>query len=354
VQPPPDPNAPPQPVTLGTFTGLKNTVNRERLTPAELEIARNVDIDEAGQLRRRRGYTLKDPGNWHSVRDIGGKVYGVRNGVLGLIQSDFTFSVLTGVGTPPLCYTSVAGDVFYSSENASGVITDEEEITPWGHTGGQGAWLSPVLQPTETLGAISGKLLGDPPRATAIDAYSGRIYLAAENLLWATELYAYHYVDRTKGFVQFEEQITMVAAMTNGLFVGTVGGVYFLQGVFGSFKVNQVASAGVLPGSMVRVPAALVHPQIRKSPVPESQACVFMSSTGIMAGFDGGECYNLTQGYGEEWNRVVFPAAQSAAALYRQDLGDNTYVAVLDSAGDPAVNARIGDYVSAEIVRFGG
>lgn len=350
--PPPDPNAPPESVVLGVFSGIHNTVTRERLTSAELEIARNVDIDEAGQVRRRRGYTRKDSASWHSIKGpIAGKVFGARNGILGIIRADYSFTSLASVGDGRVCYTEVAGDTYFSSPTAAGVITNEEEVLPWGHTAGQDTWLSPVLQPTDTLGEISGKLLGDPPRAIEIEAYSGRIYLAAGKTLWATELYQYHYVDKTKNYIQFEDEITLLSSVNDGLVIGTTAGVFFLSGVLGRFKLHQLTSNGALPGSLVKVPAALIHPQIRKSPVPENIACTFMTNGGVLVVFDGGECYNLTQGYGEEWNRVIFPEATSAAALYRQDIGDNTYVAVLDSAGGPTANTRIGDFVDAEIIR---
>jgi hypothetical protein len=62
-------------------------------------------------------------------------------------------------------------------------------------------------------------------------------------------------------------------------------------------------------------------------------------------GLDGGQAYNLTQ------DRMVFPGGVGAAAIYREDQGLNSYLAVTNSGGGPAANARIGDYVSAEVVR---
>jgi hypothetical protein len=79
--------------------------------------------------------------------------------------------------------------------------------------------------------------------------------------------------------------------------------------------------------------------------VPDGSAVVFMTSGGIVAGFDGGSCYNLTL------DAMVFPGAVSAAALFRQDSGANHYLAAIDSAGGPSANCRIGDYCEAEIVR---
>jgi hypothetical protein len=144
-----------------------------------------------------------------------------------------------------------------------GVVAQAEMVSPWGKTDGQGFWDSPVYAPTETLGEVAGQLLGDPPKARCIAYYKGRIYLAAGKTLWATELFRYHYVDRTKGFMQFEHEITLVMAVADGLYVGTLGGLYFIQGVLGTFKLQQITSGAVLFGSGVEVPSQLIHPQAR-------------------------------------------------------------------------------------------
>ena len=75
---------------------------------------------------------------------------------------------------------------------------------------------------------------------------------------------------------------------------------------------------------------------------------MFLAKTGLCAGFNGGQSFNLTQ------NTMVFPDASNAAALFRRQDGVNSYVAVADSGGTPSSNARIGDYVDAEIRRFQG
>lgn len=342
------PDQPPESIVVGAFTGLKNTVSQERLQPTELERALNIDIDDSGQIRRRRGFDRKDTSSWHSVcGPLAGKTYGAKDGELGIIRADYSFSALgVTVGDAPVCYTVVDDDAYLSSRDAAKIIHADETVEEWGATAGQGLWLSPVQTPTDTLGAVAGALLGDPPKATSIEAYNGRIYLAAEKTLWATELFRYRYVDRTRAFMQFETAITLVRAVQDGLYVGTEGGLYFLGGArLGEFKLSQKTSAAVLPGSDVMVPTQLVHPQAANGPVPTGLALVCMTNDGVIAGFDSGSCYNLTHG------RVEFPGGVSAAGLFREDQGVSSYVAAVDSAGGPSANARIGDYVEAEIVR---
>lgn len=334
----------PDSIILGQFTGLKNTVTPERLTATELERAINVDIDDSGQIRRRRGYERKATGSFHSLCTIGDKVLVVRDGALSTVSPGYAFTHLAMVGEERLSYAAVGEEIYFSSRLTNGVIVNGA-VQPWGKTGGQGDWHSPVLDPTATLGEVAGKLLGDPPLATEIAAYKGRIYLAVGKVLWATELYQYHYVDRTRGFMQFEHDITMLAAMDDGLYVGTEGGLYFLKGVFGQFVRSAVLASPVLAGSVTSVPIELVHPNARQGPMPTGEAAVFMTRDGICAGFDGGTCYNLTSG------TMVFPEGDRAAALFRQDSGVNSYVAAVDSGGTPSASVRIGDYVDAEIVR---
>lgn len=341
----------PESIVLQQFSGLKNTVRPERLAPSELEVAINVDLDDVGEANRRRGFTQRSVGAFHSVRDQrDGKVYGVKDGALGIIRPDFSFSPLgLTVGTAAVCYCHVNAETFFSSVAGQGVIMPDETIAAWGATNGQGQWLSPVIQPTDALGAISGQLLGDPLPASHLALYNGRIYLAVGKVLWATELFRYHYVDRTRNFIQFEDDITMLMAVQDGIYVGTTGGLRFLKGErLGAFQVLHLIDSPVLPGSDVWVPTDLVHPQAKNGPVPTGEAAVFMTEAGVCAGFDGGVAYNLTQG------QVALPQATSAAALFRQLDGVNTYLAAIDSAGGPTAGARIGDYVEAEIIRFGG
>lgn len=352
------PLPPPDSVVFAQFEGLKNTVTRERLKPTKLEIAKNIDIDDAGQIRRRRGFQKVSEGSWHSIySDASGLMLGVKDSVLGLIKADYSFDpLLPSIGGEYLDYVRVGDTVYFSSMLTSGKYDAAlGQVFPWGQIGGDGTWLSPVVNPTPTLGPIRGKSLGKVPMASCLDYWNGRIYMASGRLLWATELYLYDYVDKTRTFFQFEDEVTMVAAVTDGLYVGTQKALYFLgyeRQIAASIKElrrTPISNYGVLARSNVAVPAELIKPQLSQDPQsPIKNAVIFMTDTGIVAGFDGGSTYNLTQA------DVLFPAAERAAAMFRRQDGINQFVAVTDSGGDPAEGARIGDYVDAEIRRFKG
>lgn len=345
----PAPPEPPESIVLGQFRGIKNTVSRERLAPDELEHARNIDIDDAGQVRRRRGYALKDAANYHSLQTIGGRALVVRNNILGVLNPDYTFvSLGVTAGSARVSYTQVDQTTFFSSTAASGKLLGTA-VSPWGVSADGGRWVSPVLTPTATLGEVFGQRVTAPPYAEHVVSYSGRIYLAAGKYLWATELYMYDYIDPTKNFLQFEDDITVLAAVSDGLYVGTERGLYFLRGSLSQgFRQDRVVDVPVIRGSDVMVPSTNVHPSAQQGAMPEGMAMVCMTAKGVFACFAGGQAFDITRG------RVVFPASDSAAALYREDSGGTSYLAVTDSAGGPQANARIGDFADAEIVRFQG
>lgn len=357
-QQPPYPTQPSDSVTFGSFEGLKNTVTPERLKATELEIAKNIDLDDAGQPRRRRGFRKVSNGSWHSAySDPSGLVLGVKDNVLGIVHPDWSHDpLLPNIGPEYLDYVRVGDVVYFSSYSTSGKFDlADGQVYPWGQTGGEGQWISPVVHPTPTLGPVWGRLLGRVPMANCIEYWNGRIYFGCGRMLWATDLWLYDKVDETRTFFKFEDDITMVASVSDGLYVGTTSACYFLgyeRSIGGSIKDlkrTPLMNYGVVPRSSVHVPAELIKPQINQDPQsPIKNAVMFLTHTGVIAGFDGGVIYNLTQA------DFLFPVAAQAATMFRRQDGINQFVAVTDSGGDPSDSARIGEYVDAEIRRWQG
>lgn len=356
MPPPPNPNAPPEAITFGKFTGLRNTVTAERLSPSELASAVNIDLDDAGQARRRRGYTLKLSGDIHSLFGANdGSIYGVRNNNLVIINPDYSTEVLKvglnsdpSAGLDPLCWAQVGDTIYYSSRSDSGQIKNGA-VLPWGAQDAAGEWFSPVLNPTANLPAIRGKLLAAPPMASCMTYFNGRLYLAQGRTLWATELFSYNFVDKTRGFRMFEGEITLLGTVGDGIYVGTDEGLWFMTGSWGEMKRSRIMDSAVIPGSMVDIPAELANPpQVpADADTPMKISISFLTTTGFCVAQDGGQAYNLTE------DKVVFPDAVRSAALYRRQDGINQYIAVTDSGGTPTASTRIGDYVDAELIRGG-
>lgn len=353
------PGVPPPEVgkVLNSWTGLKNTLQPERLDPKDLVRARNVVLDDSGQPSRRRGYTLKLPGNVHSLfTSYQGIVLGVVNSELSIINPDYSHQPLAFVGTdptigmPPLVYAQVGDQVYYAGEMDRGVVNiPGRSWGPWGDS--NDLWLSPVVNPTETLPPIAGRILKQPPHATNMTYYNGRLYLGQACTLWATELYLYNFVDATSGYKLFEADITMIGAVTDGIYVGTKECLWWLTGpTFAEMKRTWAMDAGVIPGSMVYMPGELANPpQIPLVAVtPGASGVMFMTTKGVCFASDGGKVTNMTE------TKYDFPDAVSAAALFRQQDGVNQYITTLQNAGSPTQNAAIGDYLDVTIIRGSG
>lgn len=365
-------------VELRKFVGLKNVVDRERLGPDELEIAINVDLDDVGQLHRRAGRRLVAAGAWSSlIQSVNGRLYGVLNGSLVRIYPNFNTAVLQSGFNSPLASTQVDDKIYFSSRSNSGVIdTTQDTVSPWkGPALGPatiadpldprafipalpegGWWHSPVVNPSPTLPPIKGKILGPPPNAEFLAYFHGRIFLGQGKAVWHTELFNYSYVNRTKNFFQFEAEITMIGSVTDGIYVGTKEGLWFLSLATrieghpaGAFKRVRVMDSAVLPGSMVYIPGELANPEQvgLNQDTPLKVSVLFMTTAGYCIGQDGGQAVNFSE------DRFIFPDASSASAMYRFQKGMHQYVAVLNSGGSPSTNARIGDHVDATLRKAG-
>jgi hypothetical protein len=352
-----DPNAPQpgDPVVFSRFDGIKNTALPERLGPRDLVRARDVTLDDTGQISRRRGFTLKTPGNAHSLFATSTNlVLGVLNGSLGLVNPDYSFTSLgAAVSSDPseglsgLSYAQLGTQVYYTSDSESGIV-DLVGLTagPWGSE--TDLWLSPVVNPTATLPAIAGRLLGKPPNATSIAYYRSRLLLGVDNILWATVPFTYNFVDKTAGFKQLPGKITMIGSVGDGVYVGTDEGLYFLSGEdYPRWKQDRVMDSPVVPGSMVYIPGELGNPpQVPPyADTPLEVSVAFMTANGFCVASNSGRTVNVTE------SKIFFPQAISAASMYRRQDGMNQFVTALQSGGDPVTNAAIGDYIEATIIR---
>jgi hypothetical protein len=336
---------PPESIFVGQFSGLKNAVNQERLKPEELAFAFNIDLDNEGQVRRREGYGEVARGDFHSLYTApSGRTFAVNGGWLGRVTPDFDFHPIAIGGDRRVAYVEIDETLYFCSPAVSGKLTPDLVAEPWGQLGGAAEWFSPVVNPTETLPEVNGMPLSPPPLGSHLTAINGRIYIAEGKTLWATELYLYDYVNRTKGFVQFDSEITGLAYSGDGIYVGTETGVWFLRGGLNTMERRVVVKSRHIPYSMLEVPGdyALVAGE---PALQYRNAVMFMTEDGLIAGFNGGFCRNLTE------NEMIFPKALNAVPMFRKRDGINQYVVATETGGSPSANARIGDYVDAEIVR---
>jgi hypothetical protein len=194
------------------------------------------------------------------------------------------------------------------------------------------------------IGPVGGRLMGAPPNGEHIAYFNGRIYIAERRTLWATEMYDYHRIDKTKNYKQFEYDITCLAAVSDGLYVGTTNGLFFLTGPLDTMKRTKLFDHAVVPYSAVLG----VDPSMVDGKLNGNSGVMLLSSMGLHLCLDGGTEINIT---GKSY---LFPKADTASAILRSQDGINQVIVSTHGSGSPASAARFGDFVDAEIRRFNG
>ncbi len=136
--------------------------------------------------------------------------------------------------------------------------------------------------------------------------FSGALYLARGNFVFCSKTFDVSHMDiRYHVAAGFSAPVTMIAAMNDGLYVGTEDAVYFLagggltadgEGASGEFIQKKVAEVGAMANTLVMVGQTLV-------PLVQAVEPVALWSTplGVFCGTTGGIVHNLSQ------DKVIFP-----------------------------------------------
>jgi len=108
------------------FKGLRNTVDAEGFELGDLDAATNVDIDDAGDARLRRGHPAASVvGAAHSLWSDGNICLAVVSGALTQLNPDLsTVTLQSGLGDRPVSFDSPPGTgrVYWSNGVVSGVV----------------------------------------------------------------------------------------------------------------------------------------------------------------------------------------------------------------------------------------
>jgi hypothetical protein len=391
-----------KPLIFSEFAGI-DSANPERLSPKDLVEALNVDIDETGQLKRRRGFALARAGAAHSLWSSGQTCLFVAGSTLYRLKADYNAEALIGVtADAPVSYCEVAGRVYWSNGFEAGVV-EADAARWWGiaipplpgaaaivgsmtagtylftltfsRADGQesgapvagridledGAGIrftmvtpaDPLLvrktlylsQPNGDVlyrameidaGDVTADYLGDvvnlvtpldrlllerAPAGQVVAHHNGRMYVASGPVLHYSQPYGYELFDLREYIAIDGTDITIVAPVTDGVFVGTRERVVFLQGQGpDTFVVQEKAAHAAIPGTL-----AYFDTDGASLELPGKRAAMFATAAGLAVVSDGGVFIDLTQ------RKYVMPAYQRGAGLYRSDGGQQRYVAILQS-----------------------
>lgn len=115
---------------IKAFKGLNNVTDPLRAGMGFLARADNVDITDTGALVKRQGFTRMSStptSAGYATRDQQ-RMYLVENGTLRSMEGAV---IATGLGTVPMFWTEVNGDVFYNDGQSSGIIKPDNTLLAW-------------------------------------------------------------------------------------------------------------------------------------------------------------------------------------------------------------------------------
>jgi hypothetical protein len=185
-----------------------------------------------------------------------------------------------------------------------------------------------ALRRPYTLGKqLTSQFLMNPPCGQLIEHRYGRIYIAADNILYFTDPLRYGGVHAHHGFLMFPERITLLIAVEDGLYVSS-DETYFLQGTPEQGKITQQK---VLPYKAIE--GSQAH-------FPNSNDVVWRSERGIVIGKAGGSVKNVTE------DQIAIDVVSRAALGFIEANGTKRIVTIAkDSTDNPLAHE---DYIAAE------
>jgi len=297
----------------------------------------NCDIDNRGNISRRDGLTLITNAVITSVWSNGTYVYCVSGGKICTYNNATTITPLVNSPTVNVVteFKQVNNVVVYSDGTNVGIIegTTLTAITTSTTFANDAAIASHVTTnlPANFQAAASNfevdafKLT--TPAGRCLEFYDGKLYFAINNYLYCTKTFDVEHIDiRYNVVAGFPTNITMVAKVTDGLYVGTADGTYFLSGSAteqGGFSQEQISKFGVIYGSNITY-------QSENSKATEGvNINVYWTSTnGIYSGTSGGKYKHLSE------DQVNMSLGTTATALLKTFGETQQYIVCFNADGN--------------------
>jgi hypothetical protein len=264
--------------------GLTDAIDPVRLEDGMLAKAENVVIDTSGAIKRREGMMSLSSSACHSLFSCGSYGLGVFDGVLKLIESDFSLtSLLSLVGSGRVSYVlGFDGSydcVFFSNGTVNGKVVNKH----------YSAWTTGSYVGVASTGSKVIEYLTAPPIGQFLEIFNGRMFVAVGNLIYFSETFDYSRFQVTP-FV-FSSKIQLMVGVTGGMYVGTEDEILFLSGndPYELSRVRVMIGRAVV-GSCVKVTASDIGLQAK------AEVIVFsVSGEGVCIGDSSGSIQNLTK-----------------------------------------------------------
>jgi hypothetical protein len=271
-------------VLFESTTGVVDSIDPVRVGKDALVRAENVVIDLSGAVKRRDGMVELSSANCHSLFSCGEYGLGVLDGVLKLIEKDFSLtSLISVVGSGKLSYAlGFDGSydvVFFCNGVMNGKVVNKV----------YSAWTTSSYVGVNSTEEQVIEYLASPPVGSLLEIFNGRMLVAVDNLVYVSEVFDYSRF-KVIPFI-FESAVVMMKGLTGGMYIGTEKEVLFLSGTDPfEFSRVKVMDGRVISGSCYKVTASDIGLQA------QAEVIVFsVSGEGICLGDGSGNVQNLTK-----------------------------------------------------------
>jgi hypothetical protein len=242
-----------------------------------LKSASNVFITRKRSIRTREGYELISSGDYHSIFHRDNVIYGVKD--LNLIarridQSQETI-IRPAVGINDFHFAAAGQRIFGTNNDIIGYI----ESFTW-----------------SAFPAVSQTYKRPMPPGHLIEHCLGRLFVARENIIIASDPAAYHFYDerQDRNLIMRPSRVTMMRGLDDGLWHSDSNQIMFESGKsFNEFERKVVAPYPAIEGT-----ASFIRENVMVDRTLLPQAFFFSTPEGICVAGTGGQFFNLTdQGY---------------------------------------------------------
>lgn len=293
--------------------GMDNKLDDTSLPKELLRNAVNVDVDNTGRVRTRKGLAKVE--SCVSGRDAFGCPVGllfVDESIQKCLTASGIVEVRRGVKSP-IAYEYALGKAY---------CTDGVSCWTVGLSGTATAWGDPL--PSVDVDFITSDFdtypdLYVPVRPGRLLAYHfGRMYIVdaiEPNVVWFTEPYALGRVKLQKGFLQFASEVRVFAPVSDGIWCATAEETWWLDGTDPSEFADKIMTAnptlnyGGVFGTGVKV--------------PNDNDVMWMSQRGAIRASPGGKLKNLQEA------NVAVSYSSAGAAIFKEQDGIRSYVATI-------------------------
>lgn len=260
----------------------------------------NMDADESG-VSLRQGQTVALAGACHSGWSNGTVAYAVKSGYLVQFTGVATTNLIAVNGLLPMSFRQV-NDLIIAT-NGQQYLVIENGIA------------------TEAI-APTGQFKVPPPAGQYLTFYNGRVYIASGATLVCTESYSVDSCDSRQMFIPItDDPITGLAAVDNGVFIGTTKETFFLVGADpfseGGMVLKYVVNYGPAHRDMLETVSSKV-PLAQLS----GRCAVWRSTRGFCVGGNGGAFVNISE------KSAALPVVTTGASMLREQDGNIHFISV--------------------------